>query len=77
MCSWAYQEQKGTKRPKTIPKEPIKKKYVNIEGDIVEEEEPSEESGEIESKRPKKSHKKPKTVDKKKPKSKEYKIIFC
>ena len=67
-----YDEASGGKRPKTLPKKPKKTKYVNRDGEIVEEEEPSEESAEAQPKKPTK-YTKPKTVDKrKKPKEDEY-----
>ena len=54
----------GGKRPKTIPKKHMQKKYINKNGEIVEEEEePSEESEVL--KKDDKYQKKPKTIDKK------------
>ena len=54
-------EATGEKRPKTLPKKQVKKKYTNRDGEIVEEDEHTEESEEIQ-----KDKKKTKTVDKRK-----------
>ena len=53
----------GAKRPKTTQKKPKVKKYINRNGEIVEEEEPSDEYEE--TKKYDKGKIKPKTVDKK------------